>query len=293
MGRSRGVLLAALVLVALLATAAGAGAAPQLAGGDVSADDFDPGLFDESSAILTNEWVSYDVGKRFVWTGWTVDDGERIPHKIVFTVTDLTKVLNGIRARVAWDRDYSAGKLVEQELIFLAQDREGNVWSFGEITEVFDEDGELVGARAWLAGYLDGAKAGIHMVAEPRLGMPAYSQGYAPPPFYWDDWSRVDRVHARTCVPTGCYRNVLVIDEFEPSKPGAHQLKYYARGVGNVRTGWRGKTADHEILTLRKVVQLRPDQIDRARQAVLEIETRAYVYGLTPPAEQWPGPRTG
>jgi hypothetical protein len=255
---------------------------------EITAEDFDPSIFDpERSAIIDNEWFPLQPGTRWIFRGSTVEDEERIPHRIVFTVTDLTKVIGGVRAVVGWDRDYSAGKLVETELIFFAQDKNGNVWHLGEYSETW-EDGELVGGQAWLVGHLEGAKAGIQMKTDPRLGTPAYSQGFAPPPFYWNDWAKVFKVGQTTCVPAGCFEDVLVTDEFEPTKPGAHQLKYYARGVGNVRVGWRGTDADKEVLVLVRLVHLSPEALAEARAKALELETRANVYGLTPPAEPRP-----
>ena len=42
----------------------------------------------------------------------------------------------------------------------------------------------------------------------------------------------------KTCVPVGCYENVMIIDERSPLEPeSGHQLKYYAPGVGTVRVG--------------------------------------------------------
>jgi len=252
---------------------------------EISADDYDPSLFDDRSTTIDNEWWPLKPGTRFVWRGWTQEDDERVPHRIVFTVTDLTKVIDGVRTVIGWDRDFSRGQLIESELIFLAQDKEGNVWHFGQYSETW-EGRELVGGQVWLVGHLEGAKAGILMKAEPRLATPAYSQGFAPAPFYWDDFAKVFKVGQRTCVPDGCFKDVLVTDEFEPSKPGAHQLKYYARGVGNVRTGWRGsRDADKEVLVLEKVVRLSPEALANSRAEALELETRASVYGRTPPAE--------
>jgi hypothetical protein len=259
----------------------GSGTAPR----EISAEDFDPSLFDESSATIDNEWVPFEPGKRFVWEGWTEEEGERIDHRIVFTVTDMTKVINGVRTLVGWDRDFSAGKLIETELIFLAQDKDGNVWHFGQYRENYDEEGEFDGGRAWLVGHLTGAKAGIYMKAEPRLGAPAYSQGFAPPPYYWDDWGETYRVAEKTCSPDECWKDIVVIDEFEPTKPGAHQLKYYARGVGNVRVGWRGSDQEKEVMFLVKVVRLSPEAMAKVRATVREHEARAYVYGGTAPAE--------
>jgi hypothetical protein len=253
-------------------------------GGEITAGDFDPSLFDETSTTIDNEWTPFTPGRRFVWRGWTEEQkGKRVPHRIVFTVTDMTKMINGVNAVVGWDRDYSAGKLVESELIFLAQDKNGNVWHLGQYRETYDGR-ELDGGRAWLVGHLKGAKAGIYMKAEPRPATPAYSQGFAPAPFYWDDWSKVYKVGRKTCVPVDCYRDVLVIDEFEPSKPGAHQLKYYAPGVGNVRVGWRGSDAEKEVMVLTKLIRLKPREMERVRAVVRRHEARASVYGGTAPA---------
>ncbi|HJV05441.1 MAG TPA: hypothetical protein VJ868_09280, partial [Actinomycetota bacterium] len=136
-----------------------------------------------------------------------------------------------------------------------------------------------------------GARAGIAMKAEPRLGAPDYSQGYAPPPIRWIDRARVYRVGQETCVPAGCYENVLVTEEFERNKPGAFQLKFYAPGVGNVRVGWRGpKEEEKERLVLVEAVQLDPEGLAQIRREALELESRAYrispdVYGRTSRAE--------
>jgi hypothetical protein len=140
-----------------------------------------------------------------------------------------------------------------------------------------------------MVGHLDGAKAGIRMPAQSRLGTPAYSQGFAPPPFFWDDFARTSQVGVRTCVPAGCFDDVLVTEEFEPTKPGAIQTKYYARGIGNVRVGWKGRAEkQREILKLVEVVELSPEEMAEVRAEARGIETRAYVYASTAPAEVRP-----
>jgi hypothetical protein len=91
----------------------------------------------------------------------------------------------------------------------------------------------------------------------------------------------------RTCARRRCYEDVLVIREFEPGKPESYQLKYYARGVGNVRVGWLGrKDEDREVLALVAVRHLAGQRLARVRKEVLKLERRAYeiskdVYGLT------------
>jgi hypothetical protein len=61
------------------------------------------------------------------------------------------------------------------------------------------------------------------------------------PKVNWTDRASVLSTGQRTCVPVGCYGDVLVTAEAARDEPNAHQLKYYARGVGNVQ--WGGRAA--------------------------------------------------
>jgi hypothetical protein len=214
----------------------GAQAEPPLTG---SAGDFERAQFDDPTNI-DNKWLPLKPGTQFVYEGSAIVEGEgRQSRRVVTIVTDLTKVIAGVRALVIWERDYTAGKLNEPELAFFAQDNAGNVWLLGEYPEEY-EDGKFDKAPAWINGQ-GGARAGIAVKAEQRLGAPSYAQGYAPPPVGFFDRARVYKMNQQTCVPVDCYENVLVTEEFNPSEPGAYQLKYYAPDVGNVRVGWRGE----------------------------------------------------
>jgi hypothetical protein len=253
-------------------------------------ETLDPNNFDRSINI-DNKWFPLKPGMQYVHKGFTQDGKKRVPHRLVMTVTDLTKMIDGVRTVVVYEEDYKAGKMIESEIVFFAQDKAGNVWHLGQLRETYDEK-EFVGGRAFLSG-TDGARAGIMMQAEPRLGTPSYSQGYAPPPFNWTDRGKVDQLGQRTCVPTGCYSDVLVIAESSDEEgPEAEQLKYYAPGVGFVRVGWRGKGEKlRETLELAEVVTLSPEALAKVRADALQLEKRAYIYGRTPPAEVMSGAR--
>ena len=247
-------------------------------------EHFDASNFSNPTTI-DNEWWPLKPGTQYIYEGFTVEEGEKIPHRIVFTVTDLTKVINGVRTVVVFDRDYRGDQLEEAELAFFAQDADGNVWHLGQYRETYDEM-EFVGGRMWVVGHLEGARAGIMMKAQPRLGTPSCSQGYAPPPFNWTDRARTYQMSQKTSTASGNYEDVLVTEEFNEEEPGASQLKYYARGVGNVRIGWKGKDEQQEEMELVKVVQLDSKALAEVRAQALELEKRANVYGTTPPAEQ-------
>ena len=253
-----------------------------------SAEDFERARFDHSTHI-DNKWLPLRPGTQLVYEGSAIVDEEgRQTRRVVTTVTDLSKVIDGVRTLVISEGDYTAGQLSEPELAFFAQDNAGNVWLVGEYPEEY-ENGKFDKAPAWISGQ-KGARAGIAMLAEPRRGAPAYAQGYAPPPVDFNDRARVYKMGQQTCVPVDCYKNVLVTEEFNPDEPGAFQLKYYASGVGNVRVGWRGeKEEEKETLELVDLNHLSPEALAKVRKKALEMDGRAYerseVYRETPPAQ--------
>ena len=261
------------------ATTGGEAAEPQFA-------DFDSNRFD-SPTIIANEWLPLQPGKRWVYEGTAVEDGESLSRRIEFTVTDLTKEIAGLRTVVAWIVDSNDGEVVEKEIAFYAQDNDGNVWYLGEHPEEY-EDGEFVAAPTWIAG-LEDARAGIKMMAEPQLGMPSYYQGWGPA-VEWSDYGQVDQMGQETCVPVDCYEDVLVIAESSLGETGAFQLKYYARGAGEVRVGWKGADETQEELELVDLVHLSPEALAEVRALTLELEKHAYeispdVYAHTSPME--------
>ncbi|HEX8860150.1 MAG TPA: hypothetical protein VGC06_13870 [Actinomycetes bacterium] len=256
---------------------------------DATDRDFDTGSFHNPTAI-TNQWFPLRPGAQFVYVGKITQDGERVDHRVVFTVTDLTKEIDGVRSVVLYDLDYNAGQLAEAEIAFHAQDDHGNVWNMGEYPEEY-ENGKLTGAPdTWITG-LAGARAGVIMRAAPRTGTSSYLQGWAPA-IDFNDTAKVLKTGQKTCVPARCYQNVLVTDEWNPDEPDAHQQKFYAPGVGNVRAEFAGsEEKEKEVLELVHAGQLDPAALAKVRAAALAMDTRAYrttkgLYRPTPPAQQ-------
>ena len=291
--RRRNLFVTLVFISCLVMFSAAAGAAPTqqpkaLTG---SAADFKRAKFDKSSTRITNKWLPLKPGTQLTYKGSAIPEGEktRVARRVVTTVTDLSKFIAGVRTLVVWERDYTAGELGESEIAFFAQDKAGNVWLLGEYPEEY-ENGKFADAPTWIAGK-KGARAGIAMLANPRLGAPDYAQGFAPPPAEFGDRARVYRKGQKTCVPLKCYKNVLVIEEFERGVAGAFQLKYYAPKVGLVRVGWRGaKEEEKETLALVKRQQLSKAAMANARKQALKLDRRAYkrssaVYGNTPEAK--------
>jgi hypothetical protein len=237
---------------------------------------------------VTNPMFPLSPGTELVSQGKVVTGRTSVPHTEVFTVTDLTKVIDHVRTAVVWVRDLQAGTLLEQELAFFAQDDQGNVWNFGEYPEVY-ANGKFSGAPdTWIKG-APGSYGGLHMLAELTIGR-QYLEGLVPR-IGFDDVSKIGAIGLSTCVPAGCYHYLLQVIERSPNDPTSGiQLKYYAPHVGQVRVGARGGS-DREYLALTAVKHLSPGQIAAVRGAVLAIDRRAYrvsrVYRLTSPAVRW------
>jgi hypothetical protein len=279
------------LLLALLAAACGTerpqDTTPAAPTKVVTEKDYDPNRFSDPTRV-DNQWFPLKPGMQYTLEGSAIEDERRVTRRVVFTVTDLTKVIDGVRTAVVWDRDWSQDRLVEAELAFFAQDDDGNVWHLGQFPAEY-EDGEFVDAPAWIAG-LEGAKAGLAMRVEPRVETSEYSQGLAPKAEYADR-GKVHEMLSESCVAFGCYQDVLVIEEWDAADPAARQLKYYARGVGNFRVGWQGRDEEQEVLSLVNLTQLSPQALAAASAEALRLERFAYrasksLYGRTAPAER-------
>jgi len=242
--------------------------------------DFAVEHFSANSINVNNKFLPVPPGTTFTLTG-TVGNSA---HQVVFTVTELTKVVNGVRTQVLWDRDFNEGALLEEELAFWAQDDFGNVWLFGEYPEEHAEDGTISAPSTWLAGNQEAA-AGILMRANPQTGTSQYVQGEAPAVEFLDVAS-VFAVNQSTCVPTGCYDGVLVIDEHDPNQQpqDGHQFKYHAPDVGIVQVTARGGE-DPETLVATEHRKLTREELDAANARALELDQRAYT--MVP--EVWTG----
>lgn len=144
-----------------------------------------------------------------------------------------TKLILGVRCVVVRDRVWIKGELEEDTFDWYAQDRDGNVWYMGEDASEY-KNGVLVGhSGSWEAG-VSGAQAGILMEARPQIG-DVYRQelleGEA------EDMAEVVSLTESISVPYGSWAgNVLATKEWSALEKSGLEQKYYAPGVGNVRS---------------------------------------------------------
>jgi hypothetical protein len=146
-------------------------------------------------------------------------------------VTHRTRTIDGAPTVVVSDLLYLRGKLEERTRDYYTQDAKGNVWYFGEDTAELAADGRVrTREGTWHAG-VDGAKPGIFMYAQPRVGQAArqeYLKGHA------DDHFQVLRRGVHVAVPFKRFGNTMLTKEWTPLEPGVLDHKFYARGIGTV-----------------------------------------------------------
>jgi hypothetical protein len=251
---------------------------------DMEIFELDPAQFSDPT-VIDATYLPMTPGTQHTYEGQAFDGDEEIARKVIFTVTDLTKVIGGVESVVIWEQDLNDDELVESELAFFAQDDEGTVWHIGEYYELWEE-GEFLGSRLWYAGAPPCALAGVQMWADPDPSMPTYSQGFAPEPFFWADRATIDEIRDEHCVPADCYNDVLVTAESDEADPDAVQLKFYAPDVGNVAVDWRGDDPEMEELELVERSELDDAAMAEVREAALAMEQRGNMYGATGPATQ-------
>jgi hypothetical protein len=149
-----------------------------------------------------------------------------------FTVTARAARIAGVPCVVVHDALYLSGHLAERTTDWYTQDRQGNVWYFGEATVELDRKGRVTSrAGSWRAG-VDGAVPGIYMPAHPRVGQSARQEFYKGQA---EDHFRVLSLGASITVPFISSRHALLTEEWTPLEPGVLDHKVYIEGIGTVK----------------------------------------------------------
>jgi hypothetical protein len=142
---------------------------------------------------------------------------------------------------------------VEDTTDYMACDRFGNVWYFGEDTTeyLYDENWNPTGtskAGSRMAG-VDGAQPGLLMLANPTPGtsyLQEFYEGVA------EDMAQVANLGESVSVEFGDFENCLKTKEWTPLSPGTIEHKFYAPHVGLVYIEeHRGKTVKTQLVAIR------------------------------------------
>ncbi len=177
-------------------------------------------------STIDNPYLPFQPGNRWVYEKVTDEGIERI----VLEVSEETKRVQGVETTVVHDTVTLDDIIIEDTWDWYAQDKAGNVWYFGEDTHEY-EDGVPVNSHgAWQAG-VDGAKAGIVMLARPLVGDRYRQEYYAGEA---EDMAKILSLTDTVDVPFGSFNGVLKTKDFTPLEPGVAEHKLYAKGVGVV-----------------------------------------------------------
>ena len=190
-------------------------------GGGVYDPVIDPSNFTDT---ITNPMLPYTVGSTWTYQGRNPEEVEEI---VVTVLPDVREIL-GIDCRIVRDTVTVEGELIEDTYDYYAQDLDGSVWYFGEISFNY-EDGFIVDIEgSWLAGE-NGAKPGIVMPAQPYVGQ-AFRQEYSLNEA--EDAAEILSMTARASLHVGTFNNLIKTADVVPLEPGALEYKYYAHGIG-------------------------------------------------------------
>ena len=160
---------------------------------------------------------------------------ELVTNAVLYTGGDLTLRARpdngGVRVEVH-DTSRINDVLLEDTRDWFAQDRDGNVWYFGENTTLVDGGLPVDLSGSWTAG-VDGARPGIIMKAHPAIG-DFYRQEFLLREA--EDLAEVKSLTDTTTVPYGSFDHCLETEESSSLAPGDVEHKFYAVGVGNLLT---------------------------------------------------------
>jgi len=190
---------------------------------------FTPGAHPDPSEFTTNidnPLYTLTPGTTFVYK----DTGL---HNIDYVVvTNETRVVDGVTCVQVHDYNVIDGQLVEDTLDWYAQDSEGNVWYFGELTQEYEPGNpNPIGFEGSFEAGVNGAKAGYIMEANPQVGDSYYEErarGVAV------DQAEVAGKHASVSVVYGSFDNCLKTNNTSPLEPGHVEHKFYSADVHNV-----------------------------------------------------------
>jgi hypothetical protein len=219
----------AALVVGLAATAVGGAGGGAAARTSQAGPPLDPAQF---STTIDNPLFPLSTMRFKSMQGTERDEeGRRLLRVRVETrVLRRTRLVAGVQVLVVQERDFEGGELVERTLDYFAQDRQGNVWYFGESVDDI-EDGRVAGHEGqWLAGRR-GAQPGLFMPAAPAVGQ-TFEQERAPR--VAEDRSTVLATGIRLRTRAGRFSGCIKTRDFAPLDR-LTETKYYCPRVGLAR----------------------------------------------------------
>lgn len=177
------------------------------------------------STQINNKYFALPVGKKLIYE--TVQQG-KVTETIEIEILRETKMVEGVETVVYLDKEYKNGQLVEETRDYLAQHKNGDVWYFGEDVNNF-WNGILVNHSGSFLHGKDGAKAGIWMKAEQRIGNSYKQEFYAG---HAEDIRDTVAVGETVSTKSGTYTDCVKVYDWTPLEKNAREHKYHCPQVG-------------------------------------------------------------
>ena len=180
----------------------------------------------ELSATGRNPYFVLEPGYQL-----TLEDGN---ERLVVTVTDQTKTVDGVETRIVEERETKDGQLVEVSRNFFAiSKRTDSVFYFGEEVDMY-KGGKITSHEgAWQAG-VNGAKFGLMIPGQILLGGRYYQEIAKDVAL---DRAEIVSMSESLQSPAGEFKGCVKTEETTPLEPGVKEYKLYAPGVGLVQDG--------------------------------------------------------
>jgi hypothetical protein len=155
-------------------------------------------------------------------------------ERLVITVLDETKIVDGVETRIVEERESKGGKLVEVSRNFFAfNTADRGVYYFGEEVDIY-KNGKIVDHEgAWESGK-NGARFGLMMPGEVAVRARFYQEVA---PGVAMDRAEITGLHETLKTLAGTFKDCLKVRETTPLEKGAKEYKLYAPGVGIIKDG--------------------------------------------------------
>jgi hypothetical protein len=192
-----------------------------------SGADYNPVInLSDYSTKIDNKYFPLIPGTTFIYDG-TSEKGQEHTEMVV---TGKTKQILGVTCVVVEDTVTVGGQIIEQTLDWYTQDKNGNVWYFGEDSKEY-KDGKVIDTGgSWEAG-IKGAKPGIIMEGNPKVG-DSYRQEYYKGEA--EDMADILSLSESASVKYGSFADCLKTRDYTPLEPDIIENKYFAPGVGEI-----------------------------------------------------------
>lgn len=155
-------------------------------------------------------------------------------ERLVITVLDETKIIDGVTTRVVEERETKDGQLVEiSRNYFAISEASGDVYYFGEEVDIYKNGRVVDHEGAWMSG-VNGARFGLYMPGAVAVGAKFY-QEVAPKVAM--DRVEITAVNGAVKTPAGEFTNCVVFRETSPLERFSSGYKCFVRGIGLVQDG--------------------------------------------------------